>query len=113
MKGPPNFDRFNAQPVWLCPSPAGSPIKLTHIAAAGSYLIEDGWGFLMEVSINTTASSGSLTLYDGLDATGNVMAVIDVTKNNPSASNNTPWPFNTGLFVVLSGGADVTILNWG
>ena len=113
MNGPPNFNRFNAQPVWICPSPSDTFVTLTHINAPGSYLIQSSWGFITEISVNTTANSGSLTIYDGLDATGNVLAVIDVTKGNPSSGNATPWPFMTGLFVVLAGTPDITILSWG
>jgi len=83
---------------------------LTHLTTAGSYLIASQPGFLVEVSVNTTASAGSLTLYDGIDATGAVMASIDISKGNPSSGNSTPWPFKTGLFAVLSAAADITIL---
>jgi|SRR5215467_3419620 len=83
---------------------------LTHLTTAGSYLIASRPGFLSEVSINTTGASGSLVLYDGIDATGAVMAVIDISKGNPSSGNSTPWPFKTGLFAVLSAAADITIL---
>jgi hypothetical protein len=104
----PNIDPMNAMPVWLAPSPTGA--TLTHLTAAGDVLIKTGAGWITGISVNTTGS-GSLTVYDGVDATGNVMGVIDLTKQNPSSANASPWPFQTGLFVSQSGAADVTIVS--
>ena len=101
-------DRLNAMPVWIAPNPM--PATLTHFNTAGSYLILSGPGWITGVEVNTTATSGTLTLYDGTDATGYVMAVIDVSKQAPSPGSGTPWPCKNGLFIVLSGNADITVV---
>jgi hypothetical protein len=99
-------------PVWTVPNPKGSPLKLLHINAAGSYLVKGSSGWLVEFSVNSTAVSGSLTMYDGLDATGAVMAVVDASKGTVGGSTTQPWPFATGLFVVMTGNADCTIVTY-
>jgi hypothetical protein len=86
-----------------------SAVNLLHIAAAGSYLLKTGAGWLEGMSLNTTGN-GTLTIYDGIDATGTVMGVIDVSKGNPSPEPDNPWPFQIGLFMVLSAAADLTII---
>ena len=101
MVGLPNVDPANATPVWLAPNP--TPATLTHIGAPGDYLIKAGRGWLAGVSVNTAATSGALTVYDGVDVNGAVMAVIDVTQGGPAAQGGEPWGFQTGLFLVLSG----------
>jgi hypothetical protein len=107
MAGLPTVDPFNAAPVWFAPNP--TPQILLHIAVAGSYLVSSGTGWVADISINTTAASGSLTVYDGIDATGTVMAVIDASKSSLGAGFS-PWRFVNGLFVVLNGNADITIV---
>src|SRR3974390_2281459 len=105
-------DPANALPVWLAPNPnlCGT---LTHISAADSYLIRNSKGWMTGISVNTPATSNStLTVYDGVDATGTVMAVIDMSKGNPNAQSAAPWPFINGLFLVLAGNAaDITIVS--
>jgi len=103
----PSYNPFNAMPVWMAPNP--TPQILTHIAAASSVLICTGQGWIADISVNTAAGFGSLTVYDGVDATGAVIAVIDASKNAPTVGFS-PWRFNTGLFVVLSAKADITIV---
>ena len=109
MTGLPTLDPGNAQPVWLAPNPTGQ--TLTHLAATGSYLIKAGKGWVTDISLNTMATNGSLTVYDGVDATGKVIAVIDVSKSSPGLAGSEPWGFSVGLFVVLSGTADLTIVS--
>jgi hypothetical protein len=96
-----------ASPIWLAPPPAG--VTLTHINAAGSLLIKTGKGYISTISINT-AATGSLTIYDGINATGAVIAVIDTSKNTANSALS-PWPIQTGLFIVLVGNADITIIS--
>jgi hypothetical protein len=110
MAGLPTFDRINAQPVWIAPNP--TPGTLFHTGAAGSYLVASGPGWITGISVNTTGN-GSLTVYDGVDATGTVIGVIDVSKGNPSPQTAAPWPFRNGLFLVLSAAADITIVAHG
>ena len=101
----------DAMPVWIAPNPNPGG-TLTHIAAAGSYLIRSGAGWITGISVNTTAVNAQLTCYDGIDATGSVIAVMDVSKGNPSPQTAAPWGFTTGFFVVLTGGnADLSIVS--
>src|SRR6516162_5579847 len=99
MAGLPTVDPFNAAPVWFAPNP--TPQILTHLATSGSYLISSGSGWIANISVNTTAATGSLTVYDGVDATGSVIAVMDVSRSI-SGGGFSPWRFVNGLFVVLS-----------
>jgi hypothetical protein len=58
--------------------------------------------------------NATLTCYDGLDATGVVIAVIDISRSNPSPQTAAPWGYTTGFFVVVSNGsagADITIVS--
>jgi len=104
----PNLVPGNANPVWLTPDPRGAAV--THIAANGSTLIKVGGGWISTISINT-AAVGTMTIYDGTDATGTVMAVIDVSKSTVNVAVVTPWPFKVGCFVVVSAsGSDITII---
>jgi hypothetical protein len=106
-----------AEPVWIAPNP-NTGGTLTHIvgtAAAQSVLIRSGAGWITGVSVNSVATgSATLTCYDGIDATGTVIAVIDISKGNPSPQSAAPWGFQTGFFAVVSNGsagADITIVS--
>jgi hypothetical protein len=103
-----------AVPVWIAPNPNPGG-TLTHISAPGSYLVRSGAGWITGISVNSVATgSATMTCYDGLDATGTVIAVIDVSKGNPSPQTAAPWGFSTGFFMVLSAGAtgaDLTIVS--
>ena len=104
----PNLNPYNASPVWLAPDPRGA--VLTHISANGSKLIKSGTGWISTISINT-AATGTMTVYDGVDASGAVMAVIDVSKGTSNVPIVTPWPFQVGCFIVLAAsGSDITII---
>jgi len=68
---------------------------------------------LSSVTINTKGATGNtLTIYDGVDATGAVIAVIDTT----SALGTFLFDILalTGLFAVLASGtaADITIASY-
>ena len=103
-----------AMPVWIAPNP-NPGATLSHIAAPGSYLIRSGAGWITGISVNSVSSGGgSLTCYDGIDATGAIIAVMDVSKGNPSPQTAAPWGFKVGFFIVLSAnaiGADLTIVS--
>jgi len=90
---------------------AGAPTTaLLHLNAAGSTLVKDGPGGVMSINVNTASGgASSLTLYDGVDATGAVLGVIDCTKQG-SEGGMTAWPFQTGLFLTLTGSPDITII---
>jgi hypothetical protein len=103
-----------AVPVWIAPNPNPGG-TLTHISTPGSYLVRSGAGWITGISVNSVSSGGgTLTCYDGIDATGAIIAVIDVSKGNPSPQTAAPWGFSTGFFVVLSAnatGADLSIVS--
>jgi hypothetical protein len=106
-----------AVPVYMAPNPnpGGTQTHLTGTAAAQSLLIRSGAGWITGITVNSVATgSATLTCYDGLDATGSVIAVIDISKSNPSPQTAAPWGFSTGFFVVISNGsagADITIVS--
>jgi hypothetical protein len=103
-----------AMPVWIAPNP-NPGATLSHINAPGSYLIRSGAGWITGISVNSVSTgAGTLTCYDGVDTTGTVIAVIDVSKGNPSPQTAAPWGFKTGFFIVLSAnatGVDLTIVS--
>ncbi len=81
-----------------------------HISANGTYLIKAGLGTIGTVTVNSRGTGGNtLTLYDGTDATGTVLAVIDTTAAQGSYLFD--LLIGTGIFVELVGGvaADVTV----
>jgi hypothetical protein len=90
---------------------AGAPNStLSHLSSPGSTLLVTGKGAIMAIDINTPGASGAkLTVYDGVDATGAVMGVIDCTKQTGQAGG-LGWPFKTGLFVVVAGSPDLTLV---
>lgn len=85
------------------------PPILTRVATASSVLIKTGAGQILSIAINQTAGA-NLTVYDGIDATGAILAVIN-TNSIGYNFGPAPWPFNTGLFVNLSQNAGVTIIS--
>lgn len=63
---------------------------------------------LIAVNVGTGAVSGVLTIYDGQDATGTVVATIDASAKGSYWFGGVRLP--AGLYVALSGGnADVTV----
>ena len=106
-----------AEPVWIAPNPnpGGTLSHLVGSAGGSSTLIRSGAGWVTGISVNSVATgSATMTCYDGIDATGIVIAVIDVSRSNPSPQTAAPWGFHTGFFVVFSNGttgADVTIVS--
>ena len=106
-----------AIPVYMAPNPnpGATQTHLTGSAGGSSTLIRSGAGWITGITVNSMATgSATMTCYDGVDATGTVIAVIDVSRSNPSPQTAAPWGFTTGFFVVFSsgtGGADVTIVS--
>ena len=107
----------SAQPVWIAPNPnpGGTLTHLVGSAGGSSTLVRSGAGWITGISVNSVSTgSATMTCYDGLNAAGTVIGVIDVSRSNPSPQTAAPWGFQTGFFVVLStgtGGADVTIVS--
>lgn len=66
-----------------------------------------GSAILWTVNVNTGAPSATVTVYDGEDANGNIVAIIDATTKSSHAYMR---KCNAGIYVVLAGGnADVTV----
>ena len=100
-----------AGPVFIVPPPNPNDTTVKHLTGAGSTLIKTGSGWLSSININTPAtSSATLTVYDGVDASGSVLGILDISKQAGTTGGFSPWPFQTGLFVVQSAVADITII---
>lgn len=83
----------------------------THLAATGnaSIALANSGAVLHTVNVSTGASSAVLTIYDGTDANGTVVCVIDASSKS---SHYFGRKCNNGIYAALSGGnADVTICN--
>lgn len=82
--------------------------KYSHINAAGNTQAVTGTGVLLGVVVNTGVSGATVTLYDGTSAAGTLIAVI-------SAATQGGFTYGvgvtTGLFVVVAGTPDVTVLH--
>lgn len=79
-------------------------------ATNASTLVKTGKGVLHSVVINTKgATANTLTLYDGIDNTGTVVAIIDTTLAQVVLTYDIA--FATGLYATLATGtaANVTI----
>jgi hypothetical protein len=98
-----------AMPVWIAPNPNPGRIQ-THINAPGSYLIRTGAGWTTGIEVNTVVTNGQMTCYDGIDATGIMIAAIDCSRQAPSPSASAPWGFQVGFFVVVVNNPDITIV---
>lgn len=86
-------------------------LTYTHLSAQGnaSVALADGGARLFTVNVNTGATSAVLTIYNGTDANGDVVAVIDASA---AGSFFYGVKCNDGIYAALSGGdADVTIGN--
>lgn len=74
-----------------------------HLAANASTLVKTGAGTLHTININKLgATANTMTVYDGIDNTGAVLAVIDTTAN--AISRYYDVSFATGLYVVIATG---------
>lgn len=102
MSGNDQSKAANALPAWLAPAPGQ---KLTHMAAPGAVLVKSGAGQFISLNVNTPAA-GSLTVRDGVDAGGPILAQFSTANANFLVVN---WAFATGLFVTLAGAADISI----
>jgi len=76
-----------------------------YISGAANTLCKVGAGDLH--SINVTNNSGSVTVYDGTSAAGIIITTIDSLKVQGSFLFDAP--FSTGLFIVTTGSAIITV----
>jgi hypothetical protein len=80
----------------------------TALHVTGTGVIKSGpGGILHTVTVNTGASGATLALYDGTSAEGAVIAVIAATA---TVSLTYDASLNEGLYAVVSGDIDVTIV---
>lgn len=82
-----------------------------HMAANGTALIRIGFGQFVSVTVNQKGVTGNLlTVYDGVDAGGTVVAIIDTATALGTFLYDVV--LKDGLFVALAGGAaaDLTIV---
>ena len=80
--------------------------KYFHMEDVDTLLIGKEPQFLHSVVVNHIAG-GSVTVYDGLDATGTVVLKISVTAGAGTYIYDVR--LNTGLYVVTAGECDITI----
>ena len=82
------------------------------ITIAGNYPCKNGAGILKRIVLGNSDKTGtSITLYDGVDAAGSVIGVINYGGKDPSpVSLEYGIPFNDGLFIVGVGEWDSTIV---
>lgn len=83
-----------------------------NLAANGTTLIRTGPGILHSITINDAgASSNVCTVYDGLSASGTVIATIDTAAATTPVTLLYDVQFNTGLTIVIATGtaANITV----
>ena len=74
----------------------------TNISTSTTTLVKGTSGQVSSVSITKSQSGASMTVYDGLDATGTVMAIVDL-NNFGAFTPPAPINFKKGLCVVTTG----------
>lgn len=82
-----------------------------NLFANATTLVKTGEGILHTITINTKgASSNTLKIYDGLTASGTLLATVDTTITVTTLLFD--FKFFTGLCIVIGTGtaADVTIM---
>ena len=80
------------------------------ISASGSVLIKNSKGKLIRVLMTSTQTFTAI-IYDGLDATGKVIASFSIAAADKQVGEwNFGNGFNTGLFIVTTGSPPLTII---
>lgn len=90
---------------------ASSAIPSTaYFDAGGSYLVKNTPGKLIRIVIGDKGTAAaSITLYDGVDNTGTVIAAVDTDEINNDLVYDVE--FDTGLYIVISGtGVKMTVV---
>ncbi|MFM0428197.1 hypothetical protein PQQ75_04205 [Paraburkholderia aspalathi] len=81
--------------------------KYANLSAAGSTLLKTGIGSLGGVVVGTGAAGATITLYDGTNTSGTLIAVLSAAAPVPLTFGVS---FFTGLYVVVAGGSpNVTV----
>ena len=85
--------------------------QFSHIAAKATTLVKTGDGYLHSVVINTKGATGNnANIFDGIDNSGTLIAVLDLTQGPATIFYN--LAFAVGLTVVTDNGtqADITVI---
>jgi len=99
---------LQVDPASGLPNGGWTPVRM-HVNTTGTAL-KIGGGTLHSIVINTVGSASNLlTIYDGTDTSGMVIAAIDTTAARGQFVYDVA--FQTGLYAVLAAGtaADLTI----
>lgn len=83
--------------------------KSAHLTAAGSTLISGAAGIYFGLSVNTGASTATVTLYDGIDTSGTVIGVFTAAAAASFLAPMVGRKFSTGLYAVVTGAPDLTV----
>lgn len=88
---------------------SGAPgtAAFAYFSVPGSTLVKTGPGSLRAVSIGVAAANGHVKLFDGLSVTGRLIADLDASAGRDIDFNA---QFSTGLFVVVVGNPNVTVI---
>jgi hypothetical protein len=99
-----NNNAAGAIPVYLVA--AGTPKNIT---TSTTTLVKTGPGSIYGLTVNTGGTTSTAKLYDGIDATGTLIATCATTATGASFTYNIA--FAAGLCIVTAGGApaDVTV----
>lgn len=80
------------------------------LAAPTTTLVKSGQGILHTIVFNKPTATGVVILYDGLDATGAVIASITIPASPLPVTLTYDLVFSTGLTIVTSVAAsDITV----
>lgn len=86
---------------------ADDPYSYNHISTLTTTTVKSGAGFLHAIAINTTAATGTATIYDSLTGSGTKIAVVTVAS---LATLFFDVAFTTGLTIVTATAAhDLTV----
>lgn len=72
--------------------------------ATSTELIKSGRGVLNTVTINGVSVTGILTIYDGIDATGSIIAIVTLAVNPTPFTLHYEVELETGLYITFTGG---------
>ena len=84
----------------------------TNLTTADTHLIRTGPGALVGIIVNSAVATGTITVYDGLDASG--VEIATITYPATLLNNHGTFPYfvqlTTGLTVVTSQAFDLTVV---
>lgn len=86
---------------------AASSNKYSNLASAATTTVKSGSGILEKIVVNTGVASTTVTVYDNTAASGTKIATASTTAQGVLIYG---CRFGTGLTVVTSGAADITIV---